>query len=232
MSAIWNLRELDVHMQPELLSANIGYVFGVARPKETKIRLLRSHASPLSAHSRCQMSAIWNLKELDVHMQPELLFANVNDVLGVARPNGTRTRLCRCHTSPLSYPPRCQRSAIWNLKELDVHMQPELLFANVNDVLGVARPNGTRTRLCRCHTSPLSYPPRCQRSAIWNLKELDVHMPPGLLFANVNDVFGVTRPKGTENTSIAHQVPRGSRLLPPDNEEVLIAGWYKRRTPV
>jgi hypothetical protein len=178
MSAIWNLRELDVHMQPELLSANIGYVFGVARPKETKIRLLRSHASPLSAHSRCQMSAIWNLKELDVHMQPELL------------------------------------------------------FANVNDVLGVARPNGTRTRLCRCHTSPLSYPPRCQRSAIWNLKELDVHMPPGLLFANVNDVFGVTRPKGTENTSIAHQVPRGSRLLPPDNEEVLIAGWYKRRTPV
>ena len=32
-----------------------------------------------------------------------------------------------------------------------------------------------------------------------------------------------------KSTSVAsaHQVPRGSRLLPLDNEEVQIVGWYK-----
>ena len=172
MSAIWNLKELDVHMKPVLLFTNINDVFGVARPNITKIHLCRSHTSPLSAPLRCQMSAIWNLRELDVHMQSELLFANVDDVFGVARPKGTETRLRGSHTSPLSAPPRCQMSAIWNLKELDVHMQSELFFANVNDVFGVARPNGNRIRLFRCHTPPLFAPRRSQIAAIWNLNEL------------------------------------------------------------
>ena len=144
-------------MQADFFFAKMTDTIGVARPNDKKKRLYRFHILPLAAPPRCHWAAIWNLKELDVHMQPELLFAPVNDIFGVARPKGTNVRLCRCHISPLSAPPRCQMAAIWNLKGLDVYMQPELLFANVNDVFGVARPKGTKTRLCQCQMH-IKYP--------------------------------------------------------------------------
>ena len=62
----------------------------VTRPRGKNIRLHWFHTSPLSALRRCQMAAIWNDLELDVHMQYKLYFTNANDGFD-AKPNGTKT---------------------------------------------------------------------------------------------------------------------------------------------
>jgi hypothetical protein len=178
MAAIWNDLELDVHMQSTLHFTNTNDAFGVARPIGSKISFWRCHISPLPAPARCQMAAIWNLKELDAHMQPETIIDTLYDVFGVALPEITKTCLCSCHISPLSAPRRCQMAAIWNDLELDVHMQSTLHFTNADDAFGVARPIGSKTSFWRCHISPLPALARCQMAAIWNLKELDVHTQP------------------------------------------------------